>query len=226
MEVKKIAKADLEQHKTTFTLAGFVVTLAIILLAFEWTTYEKTQTDLGELTDIAPEEEVIPIVREQPPPPPPPPPPPQVIEELVIVEDDEVVEEEIEIDTEVEVEEEVEIVEVEEEEEPEEAPVFFIVEEMPKFPGGQGELQKYIAKSIKYPEIAKENNIQGRVYVNFVVNDKGEVEKVKVVRGVDPSLDKEAIRVIKSLPKWKPGKQRGKAVKVSMSLPINFKLRS
>ena len=226
MEVKKIAKADLEQHKMTFTLVGFVITLALILLAFEWTTYEKSQTDLGELTDVAPDEEIMAIIREVPPPPPPPPPPPEVIEELVIVEDEVEVEDEIEIDSEVDVEEEVEIVEIEEEVEEEEAPVFFIVEEMPEFPGGTLELQKYIAKTIKYPEIAKENNIQGRVYITFVINDKGNVENIKIARGVDPSLDKEAKRVIKSFPRWKPGKQRGKAVKVSMSLPINFKLNN
>ena len=95
---------------------------------------------------------------------------------------------------------------------------------MPEFPGGDLELRKYIAQNIQYPEIAKENGIQGKVFVQFVVNQKGEVEQVKVVRGVDPSLDKEAVRVIQSLPKWKPGSQRGKPVKVSFTVPINFQL--
>jgi len=96
---------------------------------------------------------------------------------------------------------------------------------MPEFPGGEIELRKYIGKSVKYPVIAQENGIQGRVYISFVVSKKGEVTEVKVARGVDPNLDKEAIRVVKAMPKWKPGKQRGKAVKVSYTVPINFVLQ-
>ncbi len=222
MEVKKTAKADLEQHKTTFILAGFVITLSLILLAFEWTSSTKIQSDLGTLEDLEMEEVIIPITREEVKPPPPPPPPPKVVEEIKIVEDDVEVVEEVEIDTEADEETEVEIVEVVEEEEEEEAPVFFIVEQMPEFPGG---IQQYLAKNIKYPEIAKENNIQGKVYINFVVNEKGKVEQVKIMRGVDRSLDKEALRVVRSLPNWKAGKQRGKAVRVSMSIPIIFKLQ-
>ena len=114
---------------------------------------------------------------------------------------------------------------VEKEEEVEEATVFFIVEEMPLFPGGPAELNKYIAQNVKYPVIAQENGIQGRVYVSFVVNSKGKIENVKVARGVDPSLDKEAVRVVESMPEWKPGKQGNKAVKVSFTIPVNFVLQ-
>jgi protein TonB len=96
---------------------------------------------------------------------------------------------------------------------------------MPEFPGGALELQKWIARAVKYPVIAQENGITGRVYVGFVVNKVGAIENVKIMRGVDPSLDKEAVRVINKMPKWKPGKQRGKAVKVSYTVPINFQLQ-
>ncbi len=96
---------------------------------------------------------------------------------------------------------------------------------MPEFPGGEVALRKFIATSVKYPVIAQENGIQGRVYISFVVNTKGKVIDVKIARGVDPNLDKEAIRVVNSMPAWKPGKQRGKAVKVSYTVPINFVLQ-
>ncbi len=103
-------------------------------------------------------------------------------------------------------------------------PVFYIVEEMPEFPGGKKALHKFIAESVEYPVVAQDNGIQGRVYVSFVVSDNGEVTDVKLAKGVDSSLDKEAIRVISSMPKWKPGKQRGINVKVSFTVPINFAL--
>jgi periplasmic protein TonB len=168
-----------------------------------------------------------------PPPPPPPPPPPELKQEAkfvapVVVDS---VEEKVEIATtdqmiatttnDAVVEEVVEVVETVVEEE---APAFIVVEEMPVFPGGEAEMLKYIAEKIEYPQICKEMNISGKVFVNFVVNENGKVEKVKVVRGVDPYLDKEAIRVIQSLPDWTPGRQRGKAVKVQFTIPINFAL--
>ena len=101
---------------------------------------------------------------------------------------------------------------------------FMVVENMPEFPGGDLGLMKFIKKNIKYPKIAKDNNITGKVYVSFIVDKSGSATNVKIVRGVDENLDAEAIRVIKSLPKYKPGKQRGKAVRVMFTIPINFKL--
>ncbi|MGE4288124.1 MAG: energy transducer TonB [Salinivirgaceae bacterium] len=225
MEVKKNPKLDLRQYSGLFLQIGFVVSLGIMLLAFNMTQHEKSTSNLGELDDVLAEEEIIPITRQQEIKPPPPPEPPKVTEVLNIVEDDVEIEDELEIeDTEADQETAVEIVEIEEEEVEEEAQVFFIVENMPEFPGGDLELRKHIAQNIQYPEIAKENGIQGRVFVQFVVNQKGEVEQVKVVRGVDPSLDKEAVRVIQNLPKWTPGSQRGKPVRVSFTVPINFQL--
>ncbi len=103
--------------------------------------------------------------------------------------------------------------------------VFVIVEQMPSFPGGEDALRKFIAKSIKYPVIAQENGVQGKVYVTFVVDKDGSVTNAKIARGVDPSLDKEALRVVNGLPKWVPGKQGGKPVKVSFTVPISFVLQ-
>jgi len=117
------------------------------------------------------------------------------------------------------------VIETAEEEEEDEAQVFFIVEDMPEFPGGDLALRKYIANQIKYPVIAQENGIQGKVYVTFVVSKSGKVANASIARGVDPSLDKEAIRVVNGLPAWKPGKQRGKPVNVSYTVPINFVLQ-
>jgi protein TonB len=172
---------------------------------------------------------------EAPPPPPPPPPPEQIIQQAkyvapVVV--DTVVKEEEKLASVDEVKEATtnvappveEVVEQKEQIVEESPEVFTIVEEMPMFPGGDDSLRKYIAKSVKYPEVARENGIQGRVWIQFVVNGKGKVEQVKVARGVDPILDKEATRIIESLPSWQPGRQRGKPVKVSFTVPINFKL--
>ncbi len=226
MEVKKNPKVDLEKWKIIFVQIGLVITLGVVLLAFEWTTTEESVSSLGELDDLEMDEEIIPITRQEEPPPPPPPKQEQVIEELNIVEDDEEIDEEMEVmDLDVNEEEEIEIVEVQVEEEEEEAPIFFIVEDMPEFPGGELALRKWIAENVKYPAAARENDIKGKVYVRFAVTEKGKVDKVSVVRGVHPLLDEAAINVVKKLPKWKPGRQRGKPVSVWYTVPINFQLQ-
>ena len=227
MEIKKSPKADLEPKKALFTQIGLVVALSLVLIAFEWTTTDVAIGSMQMTEDVAAEEEIIPITRQEEVKPPPPPPPPKVSDVLNIVEDDVELDDELELmDTESNENTVVEFkaIEVQEEEEAD-APVFFIVEEMPVFPGGEEALRKYIAQSVKYPAIAQENGIQGRVFVAFVVNTKGAVTDVKIARGVDPNLDKEAIRVVTNMPKWSPGKQRGKAVKVSYTVPINFVLQ-
>jgi protein TonB len=229
MELKKTPKADLEAKKNMFWLIGLVVALGLSLLAFEWTTKPSKAADLGTIQTAEVEEEIIPITREQEVKPPPPPPPPKVIEVLNIVDDDVEIEDELEIeDTEADELTEIDVapvIETAAEEEEEEAQVFFIVEDMPEFPGGDLALRKYIANAIKYPVIAQENGIQGKVYVTFVVSKTGKVTDAKIARGVDPSLDKEALRVVNALPAWKPGKQRGKPVNVSYTVPINFVLQ-
>ncbi|MBN1821860.1 MAG: energy transducer TonB [Prolixibacteraceae bacterium] len=229
MEPKKSTKADLENKRNVFLMLGLVVSLGIILLAFEWTTKPSAANSLGEIQTQEVEEEIIPITRQEEVKPPPPPPPPKVVEVLNIVDDDVEIDEELDIeDTEADDETIIDvapIIQTEEEEEEEEAKVFFIVEEMPEFPGGELALRKYISNSIKYPVIAQENGIQGKVYVTFVVDTDGGISNATVARGVDPSLDKEALRVVNALPKWKPGKQRGKPVRVSYTVPINFVLQ-
>ena len=112
-----------------------------------------------------------------------------------------------------------------EEEEVEEEEVFMVVEEAPEFPGGTQECMKWLGKNIVYPQISAEQGIQGRVTVSFVVNKDGSIVDATILRGVDPYLDKEALRVVNKMPKWKPGKQRGKPVRVKFNLPITFRLQ-
>ena len=217
MDPKKNPKADLEKLRGTFTLAGLVLSLFIVYAMVNWKFYDVQASQLGQLVVDEEEEDIIPITQQNTPPPPPPPPPvaPEIIE---IVEDDIEVED-IEIDTEVEVDEVVEIFEEEEEVEDE---VFTIVEQMPEIPGG---IQKYLYNNVKFPPAAKANGISGRVFINFTVGKDGKIRNVKILRGVHDLLDKEAVRVVKAMPKWKPGKQRGKAVSVSYNLPISFQLK-
>lgn len=229
MELKKTPKADLENKKQLYFMIGLVLALGVMLVGFEWTTKPSKADSLGSLSAVAVEEEIIPITREQEVKPPPPP-PPKVIEVLNIVDDDVKIDDELEIlDSEADDKTLIDVAPVistqEEEEEEEAAEVFFIVEDMPEFPGGENALRAYLGNSIKYPVIAQENGIQGKVYVTFVVGKDGSVSNATIARGVDPSLDKEALRVVNSLPKWKPGKQRGKPVNVSYTVPINFQLQ-
>jgi len=228
MEPKKSPKADLENKRGIFVQLGLVISLGLVLLAFNWNSQIKEADSLGQVQAQDVEDEMIPITRPEEVKPPPPPPPPQVVEVLNIVDDNTDIDDELQIeDTEANDNTVVDVAPIvqQKEEQTEEAPVFFIVEDMPEFPGGDLALRKYIANAIKYPVIAQENGIQGKVYVNFVVNTDGSVTNAKIARGVDPSLDKEALRVINSLPKWKPGKQRGKPVRVSFTVPINFVLQ-
>ena len=225
MQVKKSEKASLENDKIIYVLMGLVFVLSLVYVALEWTEREVTKYEVTD-TEFLFEEEVEIQQTSQETPPPPPPPAVQEVEVLNVVEDN-VETESIEVNTE-ETEQEVVIaapVEAPVEEEEEEV-VFVVVESMPEFPGGQQALFKYLSENVKYPVIAQENGIQGRVICQFVVNKDGSIVDVEVVRsGGDPSLDKEAIRVIKSMPKWKPGKQRGKAVRVKYTVPVNFKLQ-
>ncbi|VAW30447.1 putative TonB-dependent receptor [hydrothermal vent metagenome] len=228
MELKKSPKADLETKRNIFLMLGLVISLGIILVAFEWTTKPSQTSSLGSVQSQEIDEEIIPITRQEEIKPPPPPPPPKVIEVLNIVDDDVDIEDELEIeDSEADDETIIDLppVVLADEEEEDDTQVFFIVEDMPEFPGGELALRKFIANSIKYPVIAQENGIEGKVYVTFVVDKDGSVSNAKIARGVDPSIDKEALRVVSNLPRWKPGKQRGKPVRVSYTVPINFVLQ-
>ena len=226
MQVKKSEKASLEKDKVIYVLMGLIFVLSLCYVALEWTEREVTKYEETN-TDLFFEEEIEIQQTSQETPPPPPPPAVQEVEVLNVVEDN-VETESIEVNTEDDKEVEVVIaapVEAPVEEEEEEV-VFVVVESMPEFPGGQQALFKYLSDNIKYPVIAQENGIQGRVICQFTVNKDGSIVDIEVVRsGGDPSLDKEAVRVIKTMPKWKPGKQRGKPVRVKFTVPVSFKLQ-
>lgn len=228
MEVKKSPKADLESKKTSNLLIGAILSLSVMFIAFEWSERDvKVATDTG-IQEIVFEEEIIPITeQEQPKQAPPPPEVPKAEEVLQIIDNDSKVEEstiQASDDTQAAVEVKYTPVEVEEEE-VEEQQIFQVVEEMPEFPGGMTECMKFLSKNIKYPTISQENGVQGRVIVQFVVNSDGTIVDPVVARGVDPYLDKEALRVVAMMPKWKPGKQRGKAVRVRYTVPVMFRLQ-
>lgn len=224
METKKSPKADLEPKKLTFTQIGLIIALAAVFFAFEYKSYDKRTVDLMQRTVEDIPEEIIPITEQQVKPPPPP--PQTQPQQLQIVEDN--VEVDTDIDINVEVDQTVEIEEyvppVQEEEEIHEQEIFTIVESMPVFPGGDVKMMEFIAKSLKYPPLARESGIQGRVFVFFVVETDGSVSGAKVVRGIGGGCDEEALRVINSMPKWTPGKQRNKPVRVSYTIPVRFVL--
>lgn len=237
MEIKKSKKADLEGQKGTSLLLGYVCALGAMFAAFEWTTHEYAEVEPVKYAAFAsPEEDVPPVT--QPifaAAPPPPAEAPQVAEILDIVDNDEEIEEE-------------EIQSTEDtneatsgpsspvatgpvmtgpavaEEASDEGDIFQVVEQMPEFPGGMEALLAYLGKNIKYPASAQENNIQGRAVIEFVVNKDGSIVDPKVVKSLDPACDKEALRVIKAMPKWNPGKQRGKPVRVKYTVPVTFRL--
>lgn len=229
MEVKKSRRASLENKKLLFTEIGLIFALLLVYAAFEWTTKEKTVATLEADNQVVVEEEMVPITQETPPPPPEAPKIPVLSDQIDIVDDN------IEVDNMiVNLEDDndlgVEIIdyveEVEEEEVAEEEIPFALVEEKPQFMGGDAnKFSAWVNKHLVYPEIAKENGVQGRVTMQFTVNADGTVSNVKVLRGVHSSLDNEAVRVIKSSPKWTPGKQRDRAVKVTYTFPVIFQLR-
>ena len=239
MQIKKSEKASLEGDKLIYALMGFVFVLSLCYVALEWTKTEVTKYEQAD-QDFQIEEELdIQQTTQEMTPPPPPPPAPEVVQEvevLNVVEDD-VQTESVDFSSEdnnttveiVEVQQEVkEEVKVEEDkrEEVEENVVFKVVETMPSFPGGDAALMKFISDNVRYPAIAQENGIQGRAICQFTVEKDGSITDIQIVRSAgDETLDKEAKRVIKSMPKWSPGKQRGKAVRVSYTIPINFRLQ-
>ncbi len=228
MELKKSPNATLEDKRFLYLLMGLVMVLSLFYIGLEWTKSEVTVYEVDDAAALVEEEiEIIQTAPELPPPPPPP--APEIVEILNVVENDVEVAE-VEINTEDDKDKGVDVTGpvttglgtvVEEEDNV----VFQVVETMPSFPGGDAALFKFLNDNVKYPVIAQENGIQGRVICQFVVNRDGSIVDVEVVRSVDPSLDKEAIRVIKSMPNWAPGKQRGKAVRVKYTLPVNFRLQ-
>ncbi|SCD19828.1 TonB-dependent receptor [Proteiniphilum saccharofermentans] len=228
-EVKKTPKANLERHRGTYILMGLVLGVSVLFFAFEWSTETRKLDENVIVQDVLAEEEIEITRRDPAPPPPPPPPEPAAPEEIVVVE--EKVDTRMEIKTEDDqTQRQTEVYipppppKPKQEEVTEE--IFVVVEEQPEFPGGQAAMMKFLSDNIRYPVIAQENGIQGRVICNFVVERDGSITDVQVVRGQDPSLDREAIRVIQQMPRWKPGKQRGSAVRVRFTLPVVFRLQN
>lgn len=230
MEVKKSQKASLENKRLLFTEIGLVAALLVVWGAFEYTTKEKKVESLDAETTTVETEELVPITQETPPPPESAPKIPILSDQIDIVSDDIKLDDDSFMNLE-DNNQGVEILDyvsegVQEETVEEEAIPFQIVEEKPSFNGGDAnEFSKWVNSKLVYPEIAKENGVSGRVTLQFTVNKDGSVSDVKVLRGVDPSLDKEAVRVVSSSPKWKPGKQRDRAVKVTYTFPVIFQLR-
>jgi protein TonB len=233
MQPKKNPKADLSQNSSLYFVAGLAFILLVSWKAIEWKTYEKSMYGYEALNVEDDDDEDVPITEQikTPPPPPPPPPAPEVIE---VVEDEEEVEETVIESTETDEEEIIDIVEVEEVEEDIDVP-FAVIEDVPIFPGCervkkserrtcfQEKMNRHIRKNFRYPEIAQEMGIQGRVYVQFVIAKDGNITGVRM-RGPDKNLEKEAARIIGKLPRMTPGKQRGRPVRVPFSIPITFRL--
>ena len=232
MELKKSPKADMGNNKLLFVEIGLIVALGVSLIAFNYETDIEAQEKLAQKTDNSPEEFELPSTNFDPPPP-----PQQEIQVEVAFNDViDIVDDEIEVEDVFTIEDDGENdfggeyippeEEIVEEVVEEEAIPFQLVEEKPSFQGGDAnQFSKWVNQRLVYPEIAKENGVQGRVTLQFTVEKDGSITKVKVLRGVDPSLDKEAVRVVSMSPKWKPGKQRDRAVPVTYTFPVIFQLR-
>jgi len=228
MEIKKNPKADLQNKKALFFEIGLAVSLGIVLLAFEWTSTDTVNVELAQTTEVKVEQEIIPITNRDEVKPPEPPKQITVSDVIKVVDDNVNVNDNTDIFANEFSEDKAVTVMAfkDQEQEEEEYTPFVIVEDMPSFQGGDiNNFRVWVQQNLKYPDVAAENGIQGRVIINFVVEPSGKVTNVKVVRGVDPSLDKEAIRVVSSSPTWKPGSQRGKAVRVQFTIPIIFVLQ-
>ena len=231
MEVKKSPKASLENKRFLFTEIGFVIALLAVLFAFDYSSKEKKVATLETETAAVEVEDMIPITQETPPPPEAAPKIPILSDQIDVVDDNIKIDDNMFQNLEDDANSGVEIMDYiesapEEETIEEEAIPFQLVEEKPSFNGGDAnEFSKWVNSRLVYPEIAKETGVQGRVTLQFTVNADGSVSNVKVLRGVDSSLDKEAVRVVSSSPKWKPGKQRDRAVKVTYTFPVIFQLR-
>jgi protein TonB len=222
MEIKKNPEADINKKRGSLMFLGLTTALAVTLTAFEYTALEKKQLAQTEVDNSKLDDEVI-IDIPQPETPPPPPPPVPVVTEINVVEDDKKINEN-QVAIVEQTNEPIKIVEVK-------APVveveeiYDVVEESAEFPGGMQKMYEFIGKNLVYPAMARESNVQGKVFVNFVVSKDGSISDVKVLRGIGSGCDEEAMRVVKMMPKWQPAKNMGKPVKARFTLPINFKLQ-
>lgn len=225
--IKKYADVDIDKYSSILLNIGFIFSLTLMLVAFEWKTYDEVKlVDLGQV-DATEEAVEIPPVTEQPPPP-----PMQVLQqpEIIEVPDEKKIEEEIKINLDAEVTQETVVKEVQKqvvveapkEEEVEE--IFTVVEQAAEPEGGMEAFYKYLGKNLKYPKQAKKMGVEGKVYIQFVVDKDGSITDVKAIKGIGAGCDEEAIRILQESPKWKAGKQRGRPVKQRVVVPIVFKL--
>jgi protein TonB len=228
MELKKNEKANLENKKSLFLQVGLILALIICIVAIEWTSGQKRDSIFDGMTEEAIEEEQIPVTEETPPEEMPPP-EVTVTDLFEIVEDDVLIENEVRFEDDETSEDKVveiyaPVLQAEEEETEDE--IFVIVEDMPKFRGGDiNKFREWVQKRVRYPELAAENGIQGRVFISFVVETNGNVSNVAVTRSVDALLDEAAKEAVAASPKWEPGMQRGRPVRVRYSIPIIFQLQ-
>ena len=223
MDAKKNPKSDLRRYSGLFLEAGFVLAFAAVIYALNYTVSEKAYTVLGQVAWTEPDPIIVPVTR--PTVEVPQPPMPKVAQILVIEDDPFAEDDEIDIDVEATPETKIVIVDyVTETDDPDDDPLYEFVPKMPSFPGGEKALAEFISKNVVYPEIARQNGIKGKVYVQFVVNKKGKIEQVKVLRGVDSTIDQQAVNVVNKMPDWIPGESGGHPVSVYFTLPINFQL--
>ena len=236
MDANKTVNEELQGQKSTNMLIGYVLSLALMFVAFEYTQREVKVVEEGKIYDFKMEEDMIPITHQEEVMAPPPAAAPTVMEVINEVEDDTELPEE-EIQTTEEVNQAITtvvgtgapsavvsgpvgpVVEADDDDR-----IFDVVEENAQFPGGDEACMKWLQEHIKYPQICIEQNVQGRVYVGFVVNRDGSIVDVKIIKSPDNNLSKEAERVVKLMPKWKPAKQVNKTVRSRFNLPVNFRL--
>lgn len=230
MGKNKIRQPKIQKKRSLFFNVGLLISLATVLVAFEWKTFEGIKFVLGDLNLVEIEEEIIPItIRKTPPPPPPVVEPMKKVEKPVV--NQLVVKKKVTQTVKTRINFNVDdsllsdIPEVEEY--VDEKEIFLIVETMPEFPGGMAALNQYLSENIRYPQLAKENGIEGKVFLSFVVEKDGSITDIEVLRGIHGGkmCDDEAVRVVKAMSKWSPGKQRGKPVRYSFKLPVQFTLR-
>lgn len=224
MKNKKNAKANLEDNRWIYRQMGIIFALGMLFIAFEYGHASSAILEVDRTSEVVVEIEHVPVtfVHKNLPPPP----PPQYHSPDILIIGDEVAEidEPILIEDEIIVDPGLDIFDHQEEIEIDPDAVFVTVEKLPKFPGGDRALMKFLSENVKYPTTSQELDIQGRVYVEFVINVDGSIVDVQILKGVDQSLDNEALRVIRAMPLWIPGEQAGRKVRVSYRIPINFTL--
>ena len=223
MKTKKQNRVNLDKKRNLFFLIGLTIALGVSLMAFEWKTDTKTRLTLDANWNLD-EVEMLPITR------PPEPPKPKIVKkihlvDLKVVKDDEPDVPDLDVfNTEFTDEPLLDVPFDDDDDDDNTIIDWVLIQDKPTFKGGMDALNRFLVENTKYPEIAKTNEIEGVVYVEFVIGKDGVVKDVKIKRGIDPYLDREALRVMNLMPKWKPGRQRGQAVNVSFILPFRFKL--